>query len=134
MAKSIQSANGKSIRVPDMDLLVIVCAFIRRESTRERAEVGPLSPVVESWTVALRNSGPGTVDLEMQKWADDEVVRDALAARLLEVEAEVRAQGDSLSLTYLRSLDRVPGVDWGEAYPSKYLLHAAQQLRTLLGK
>jgi hypothetical protein len=113
MASSIQIRSKKIKRFNDLDLIAIIC-LIYFEATRIPDEYPTILPTIKRWHRDLLSYGPGTIDLDLDKFpASALAVREFLAATNA-VKAVVSQFGEILPASVLNEKCHIPGVKFSD--------------------
>lgn len=129
MGTSLLRVNDRHAEFNDSDLLVVARMVV---SAIRNSDCQSLFAVAETWTRAIEGHAPGVVDLPVQEFASDAVVRQCLASLLDNLESSLSEWGDEVPLTYLKMNCQVPGVVFERPYPTHHLVGATRRLRELI--
>ena len=131
MGTSIQVVRGKAESFNDIDLLVLL-RFMVEEIGAGPSEYPSLAPFVSIWTDCCSDSGPGTIDLQLDRLDLDERSASEFARLLNAVERAWAAWGALIPAHVLNTKYFVRGVRFND-YEISRLTAATDKLRKLVG-
>jgi len=129
MAHSIQSVGNKVSIVNDADLLLLL-GLMLEQVNRSPEKYPALTFMVPTWNDALNLSGPGTVDLELERLAQSPGGERDLFALLSAALTRANELGPTIPADVLNEHYHVPGL-WFRDFDVSLLERAAQALRDL---
>lgn len=131
MTTSIQVVRGKVKMLNDHDLMALVCLIDLELANNEQRYSG-LSAQAAIWKRCVELSGPGTIDLELEKLTPDSEMATQFVAMLCDIEVRLKSYQQVVPADLLQA--RLPSsVIKFANYPVDRLLATVNEIRELIG-
>lgn len=131
MATSIQTAGDRVENLDDMDLLVLLGLLVEELNAR-RDRYSALWEQEALWRRCRTETGPGTIDLELDRIVGDPVSVEQLARLLDSVASRLSTLGTTIPGTTLNTGYPVPGVRFND-FPTSRIQAVLSSVRRLVG-
>jgi hypothetical protein len=130
MAASMQIVRERVKMFKDLDLIALICLMdIEHEGNKNKYDA--FSSQFDQWKMNIKNSGPGTIDLELDSIAPSSSSHNQLLLMLDAVRDRLTSYQETVPATVLQERCPVEGVKFVD-YPVMFLVDTIASLRELL--